>query len=430
MAIAISNATILIIVLLFILIFLGVNLVTGFGIAAILLFLQSPGQLAMTSVGQTTISAANSFPLIAVPLFIITGDLIVETGVADDLFDFAGALLGWIPGGMGLSAQGACGLFAAISGSNVADAAAIGRISATQLFNRGYPKDYSAGVVASAAVTGILIPPSISYIILGLTLRISISDLFLGTVIPGFLVIGLMMIVNIIITRKRDIDQKTDSFNGKKTVLTAWRAKYALFIPIIIIGGLYAGIFTPTEAGISAILFMIFIGAFTGELSLTEYREVLLRSALLDGMVVPLIIIFTIFSQSLSYWKIPQELAQALVAVGGGNMILVIAIVMLILMISGTILPTVPNILLLGPVLIPVGIELGFGIIHFSIFFLMVLALGHITPPVGLNLFVLSGIMDEPVEKVAYQALPFFFIAILAATVVLLLPETVTLLLD
>jgi tripartite ATP-independent transporter DctM subunit len=407
----------------------GVPLLVAFGLTSSVLYYQAQTPEAMIIVGQMSTDGIKSFTLLAIPLFIVTGDLIVATGVAKDLYNLAESVFGWIPGGLGVGTQAACGLFAAISGSNTADAAAIGRVSSSELVSRGYPRDYSGGLVASAAITGILIPPSISYIVLGMVMKISISDLFIGTIIPGVIVLGMMAVMHLLLARHASIDQQRKAFNVRGVLKYGWRAKYGLVVPFIILGGLYAGIFTATESAVVAIAFMIGVGVLiTRNFGTDDYSEVILRSAALNGMISPLVAIFTLFSQALGFYQIPSALSDLLFSIGTGSEILVLAMIVFILILAGTVISTIPNILLFGPLLIPVGVELGYGEIHFSIFFLCVLALGYITPPVGLNLFVLSGVIDEPVENVALQAVPFFITGLLAALLILMFPSTVNIL--
>lgn len=413
----------LIILLLALLILVGVPLIVSFGIAGMLLFIVIPQPLIMRNIGLVSYDAILSFTLIAIPLYILTGDLVVETGVAKRLFELGDALLSWVPGGLGTGAQVACGLFAAISGSNTADAAAIGRVSTDELCDRGYPRAYAGGLVASASITGILIPPSITYIIVARVMRISVVDLFIGTIIPGLLVLTFMIITNLLITRRKGIDQSTTRIDPKRVAVTAWQSKFGLLIPVVILGGIYSGVFTATEAAIVAILIMLLYGALTRTLGLREYKGTVERSASLNGMISPLIAIFVIFSQAITFYQIPTMITEGLVSVGGGSELLVLAIVFMILLAAGAVITTAPNILLFGPLLIPVGVTLGYDIYHFSIVFLSVLALGFITPPVGLNLFVLSGVIDEPVEEIARQALPYFIAGLLAAITILAFPE-------
>lgn len=408
---------------------LGVPLIGAFGVAAIALYTQSAYATTLTTVGTMSVDGIASFTLLAIPLFILTGDLIVATDVADDLYQFAESLFSWLPGGLGAATQAACGLFAAISGSNTADAAAIGRVSSSELKERNYPSDYAGGLVAAASITGILIPPSVSYIVLGLTMRLSISKLFIGTIIPGLIVLSSMIVVHLFIGRRRGIEQNTSSISPRKIIKSAWGAKYGLLVPFLIIGGIYAGIFTPTESATVAIAFMIFIGVVvSGLLDFEEYIEVFTRSGALNGIISPLVAIFTLFSQSIGFFKIPEKIINLMFSLSGGSEALIIVFVIIILIAAGTVISTIPNILLLGPLIIPIGVELGYNVYHFSIFFLVILALGFITPPVGLNLFVLAGIIDEPVEKLAVQAFPFFIVGLVAGIFVLLFPSTVLIL--
>lgn len=425
----IDAAILLAIVGLIIMVIMGVPLLVAFGLTSSVLYYQAQSPEAMIIVGQMSADGIKSFTLLAIPLFIVTGDLIVATGVAEDLYNLAESIFGWIPGGLGVGTQAACGLFAAISGSNTADAAAIGRVSTSELTSRDYPRDYAGGLVASAAITGILIPPSISYIVLGMVMRISITDLFLGTIIPGIIVLGIMMIVHLLIAYRADIDQKEKSFHVRDVFKYGWRAKYGLLVPFIILGGLYAGIFTATESAVVAIVFMIGVGVLiTRNFGTDDYSDVILRSSALNGMISPLVAIFTLFSQTLGFYQIPSALSEFLLRVGAGSEILVLVMLVFILVLAGTVISTIPNILLFGPLLIPIGVGLGYGEIHFSIFFLCVLALGYITPPVGLNLFVLAGVIDEPVEDIAIQAFPFFVAGLLAALIILIFPASVNML--
>jgi C4-dicarboxylate transporter DctM subunit len=239
----------------------------------------------------------------------------------------------------------------------------------------------------------------------------------------------MMAVMHLLLALHASIDQQRKAFNVRGVLKYGWRAKYGLVVPFMILGGLYAGIFTATESAVVAIVFMIGVGVLiTRNFGTNDYSEVILRSAALNGMISPLVAIFTLFSQALGFYQIPSALSDLLFNIGAGSETLVLAMIVFILILAGTVISTIPNILLFGPLIIPVGVELGYGEIHFSIFFLCVLALGYITPPVGLNLFVLSGVIDEPVENVALQAVPFFITGLLAALLILIFPSTVNIL--
>lgn len=413
---------VLVLAFMLLLILIGTPLLVVFGTGSILLYSLAPAGR-MVILGQQSVDGIFSFTLIAIPMFILTGDLIVETGVATKLFDLAEESLGWMRGGLGAAAQVACGVFGAISGSNVAGAAAIGRVASTELIQRGYPRSYTGGFVAGAAVTGILIPPSVSFIVLALVMRFSISDLFIGTIFPGFTVLGSMMVVTYFISRRRGIDQGRQPFDAMVVARKLWQAKYGLVIPLIILGGIYGGVFTATESATAAIMFMLLIGVVNRDISFRNYRAVLRRSAALNGMISPLVAIFTIFSQAIGFYQIPSMIANTMLNFTGGSVWMTVTIITIILIAAGTVISTIPNILLLGPILIPIGVQIGFDPIHFSIYFLCVLALGYITPPVGLNLFVLAGILDESVEDVSREAVPFFVAGLIASIIILLFPS-------
>ena len=241
------------------LILMGVPIWVVLGLGTTVL-LSTTEVLPLTLVGETLFAGIDSFSLIAVPLFILTGDVIVTTGLSHKLLRLALATLGWLRSGLGTSTVLGCGFFACISGSDAADAAALGRITTPHLVKKGYPLSYAGALVASGATTGILIPPSISYIIIGLTLGISASTLFLAAAIPGLLVLGTIIVTNVVVNRVKGYETSSGRFDGAEFGKAFWAARYALLIPFIILGGIYSGIFTPTESASVAVIVAIVVG--------------------------------------------------------------------------------------------------------------------------------------------------------------------------
>lgn len=401
----VSTAVLGILILTAILILLGVPIVASLGLGSFLL-LDVTGILPNILAAQTMFTGLDAFALIAVPLFILTGDAIVETGLSHRLLDFTQSVFGGFRTGMGTATLFGCGLFAAISGSNASDAAALGRITLDRLEERGYTRSYSSSLVASGASTGILIPPSISYIIVGIVFGISASTLFLAALIPGVMILLGMVIMNIIVNRVRGYETGTGHPEIGEITHSLWLAKYALLIPVVILGGIYSGIFTPTEAAAVAVITTIVIGILIQTLELPQFPKMLERSALVNGVISPIIAVALLFSQAISSLGIPELLVATIIGTTT-NFYLVTLIMVVFLFVAGAIMETTPNILVLGPLLLPIGTRIGMDPVHFSVFFISALAVGFITPPIGLNLYVMAGISGESITDIAKDATPF-----------------------
>ncbi|MCH7693458.1 MAG: TRAP transporter large permease subunit, partial [Proteobacteria bacterium] len=288
-----------------VLILLGVPIWVVLGLGTTML-LSLTEVLPLTLIGETLFSGIDSFALIAVPLFILTGDVFVTTRLSEKLLALAEATLGWLRSGLGTSTVLGCGFFACISGSDAADAAALGRITMPHLVKKGYPLPYAAALVASGATTGILIPPSISYIIIGLTLGISASTLFLAAAVPGVMVLTAIILTNIVVNRVRGYEKSTGQFSAAKFGRALWSARYAVLVPFIILGGIYSGIFTPTEAASVAVLTAIAIGFGTRQLKVSDFPRMMERSAEVNGVIAPIIGIALLLAQALATLDVPQ----------------------------------------------------------------------------------------------------------------------------
>jgi len=387
------------------LILLGVPIWVVLGLGTALL-LSLTEVMPLTLIGETLFSGIDSFSLIAVPLFILTGDVIVTTRMSEKLLKLAEATLGWIKSGLGTSTVLGCGFFACISGSDAADAAALGRITIPHLVRRGYPRAYASALVASGATTGILIPPSISYIIIGLTLGISASTLFLAAAVPGVMVLVTIILTNVVVNRFRGYEASTGRFSHGAFGRALWQARYALLVPFIILGGIYSGIFTPTESASVAVLTAIAIGFGTKQLRFSDFPRMMERSAEVNGVIAPIIGIALLLAQALAALEVPQAFVQSITAFAA-DPTAVILLMLGVFVVAGCIMETTPNIVILAPLMLPLAQEIGMSEIHFCIFMVTALGVGFITPPLGLNLFVLSGLTGEPVLKIAGRAIPF-----------------------
>ena len=315
-----------------------------------------------------------------------------------------------------------CGFFACISGSDAADAAAIGRITMDRLVAKGYPKPYACALVASGACTGILIPPSIAYIIIGLVLGISSSTLFLAAFVPGIMVLGAVIVTNVVMNRIRNYENTTGSFSILGWLTALNEAKWALSIPFIILGGIYSGVFTPTESAAVAVAVALVIGLVQRTLTLADFPAMLGTSARVCGVVLPIIAVALLFSQALTVVDVPQRFV-AFVLSFGTSKTAIILLMLLIWIIAGMFMETGPNIVVLGPLLFPLAQKIGMDPIHFCVFMITTLGLGFITPPFGLNLFVMAGLTRTPITAIAREAFPFVVAMVVVSVIIGFVPQ-------
>jgi C4-dicarboxylate transporter DctM subunit len=359
-------------------------------------------------VGEALFDGIDAFALIAVPLFILTGDVLVRTGLSNKLLNVAEAMVGGFRSGFGTATVIVCGFFACISGSDAAGAAGVGRMTIDRLVEQGYPKPYACALVAAGACTGILIPPSIAYIIIGLILGISASTLFLAAVIPGLMVIITIMVTNVVMNRIMGYENAGQKFSIRRLWDAVYDARFALLVPFIIMGGIYSGIFTPTEAAAVAVITTIIIGLCIGSITVADFPKMLASSAKVNGVIVPIIAFSLPLAQTLAALEIPQGFVFAMTSLTD-NENLIILMMIGILILAGCVMETTPNIVILAPIMLPLAQEIGMNEIHFCIMMVTSLGVGFITPPLGLNLFVVSGLTGEPILKVAAKAIPYVF---------------------
>ena len=403
------------------LLLIGVPFWVAMGLGTFAMLWQTQA-LPLTLIGEALFEGVDSFALIAIPLFVLTGDAMVRTGLGEKLLNFAEASFGSLRSGFGTSTVMGCGLFACISGSDAADAAAVGRLTMDRLVAKGYPKDYACALVASGACTGILIPPSIAYIIIGLVLGVSASTLFLAAFVPGVIVLLSVMLTNAAINRLRGYEQRGAPFDLQRWLSAAWDAKYALSIPLIILGGIYSGVFTPTESAAVAVSVAVATGMLQGRLGLADFPAMLGTSARVCGVVLPIIAVALLFSQALTVLNVPQTFVAWVMSFGTDRTSIVL-LFLLIWIIAGMFMETGPNIVVLGPLLWPLAQAVGMNQIHFCVFMITTLGLGFITPPFGLNLFVMSGLTRTPVAAIAARALPFALVMVGVSALIGFVPQ-------
>jgi C4-dicarboxylate transporter DctM subunit len=387
----------------------------------------------------------DGFALLAMPLFILTGDLINRSGIARRLSDFAYAVLGWLRGGLAMASLGACGLFAAISGSNSATTATIGSMLHPEMVKGGYDERFSAATAAAGGTVGIIIPPSIIFIVYGFLLNLPISDLFVAGIIPGAMMVVGMQLACWIICRMNGWGHLIPFELGRvfKTGIGAWLGFFAIGL---VLWGIYTGKFSPTEAAGVTVGFCILVGLASLPLfrlmgqqgktleqkrkrdmlvvegfKLTEIPSITMRSAQITGILAPLIAISVVMQQILSLLGAQEVIGDFVRGMGGYYGVLFTA--MAIVFISGMVLESLPVTIILAPILAPVAASVGVDPIHFSVIFLVGASIGFITPPYGLNLYVASGVTGVPYFRLLRYTVAYLAALIAVWIVVALTPE-------
>ncbi|MFY0624287.1 MAG: TRAP transporter large permease [Pelagimonas sp.] len=412
------------------LIALAVPVWAAIGAAAITMLVMS-GDLPLSAVGESLFTGIDAFALTAVPLFILTGDVLVRTGLSKKFLDVAEALTCWTRGGFGSATVLVCGMFAAISGSDAAGAAAVGRMTINRLVESGYPRPYACALVAAGACTGILIPPSIAYIIIGLVLGISASTLFLAALIPGIAILVSILITNIIMNRLYTYETGGNMGVGEwlsnlgSSLKSGW---YAFIVPGIIFYGIFSGRLTPTEAGATAVVVTILMGFALGTLKLSDFPAMLVSSAKVNGVILPIIAFSAPLAEALAIMGVPQGFVTAVTGLTDDPAILILLMIC-ILIAAGCVMETTPNIVILAPILKPLADNIGMNEIQFCIMMITALGVGFITPPLGLNLFVVSGITGESILKIAVRAVPFVLTMLIVVLLIAYFPPISTTLL-
>jgi C4-dicarboxylate transporter DctM subunit len=368
----------------------------------------------LANVGVTLHEGLSFYGLLALPLFILTGDLINAAGIAKRLSDFAYSCLSWLRGGLGMASLGACGMFAAISGSNSATTATIGGIMHPEMVKGNYDPKFAAATIAAGGTVGIIIPTSIIFIFYGFMMNLPIGDLFMAGLIPGILMIIAMQLVCYYICRKNKC-VILKLFNVKKAAKACMRAWLGFLAIGIVLWGIYSGAFSPTEAAGITTGFCLLAGVFvTREIKISAIPAIMMRSGQITGMLAPLIAISIVMQQVLSLLGAKEFITDMINLLGGYYPILFACLLLVLL--AGTVLESLPNTIILAPILAPIALSIGVDPIHFAVLFLIGDAIGFITPPYGLNLYVASSITGIPYLQLMRSTLPYLY-ALLATWV-------------
>jgi C4-dicarboxylate transporter DctM subunit len=363
----------------------------------------------LESVALKLFTGIEKFEIMAIPFFILAGNFLTHGGVAKRMIRFATAMVGHLHGGLALGGVVACALFAAVSGSSPATVVAIGSILLPAMVKQGYPKKFGVGVIGTAGALGILIPPSIVMVIYAVSTNSSIGRLFIAGIIPGLLLAVLLMLVTWVVAKRRNYPRMPRA--SAKEVWASFRESvWGLFLIVVVIGGIYAGIFTPTEAAAMSAAYAFFVSVFVyKDLTLKQVPKVLLDSANLSAMILYIITNAVLFSFLLTSEQIPQGLSAWINEMGLSPWMFLV-VVNILLLIAGNFMEPSSILLITAPILFPVAMKLGIDPIHLGIIMTVNMEIGMITPPVGLNLYVASGISGMGLTETTKACAPWILV--------------------
>jgi C4-dicarboxylate transporter DctM subunit len=419
-----SSAAIILVVVLFVFLMTSAPIAVALGLTAFFYFYYFT-MVPLTQIPDQLVNALNTFPLMAIPFFIFAANIMSQGGISRKLTEAANAVVGQFRGGLAMTAVISCMFFAAISGSSPATVVAVGTLLIPAMIRSGYGRNFSTGIVTTSGSLGILIPPSIPLIVYGVATQNSIGDLFIAGVVPG-LVAGLMLLGLVaIISRRRN-------FGGEEEVLQmtmrdrmkAFRDAFlSLLLPVFVLGGIYGGVFTPTEAAAMAVFYALLVSLLVyREIGIKDLPRITAQSARTSAMIMFIVANGILFSFVLTRERIPGEIANFFISLDLDKWAFLLFINLMLLGV-GAFMETSSAILILAPIFLPVAAQLGVDPIHLGIIMVMNLEIGMITPPLGLNLFVASGISRMTVLQVAKAAIPSALVLLLALFLVTYIPE-------
>lgn len=407
----------------FVVLLTGAPIATGLGLSSAII-LYGMLKLPLVVVAQRMFTSVDSFSFMAVPFFMLAGAFMSSGGVTRRIVDFANSLVGALAGGLALVVAVSGMFFAALSGSSAATTAAIGTALIDEMENRGYKKSFAAAVVASGGTVGIVIPPSITMVVYGVVADASIADLFLGGFAPGILMGISMCIVSWFISKKRGY-KGTGTISLKNILKSFKDCFWALMMPVIIIGGIYGGIFTPTEAAAVAAVYGAFVGMFVyRELKLKDIPKVIFKAAVSTTMIMFVVGGANLFGWILTNAQVPHKLGLAFANLTDSPIVFLM-LVNLLLLFMGTLVNASAAVVILTPILLPVALTMGINPIFFGVMMVVNLAIGCITPPVGLDLFVVSSITRIPIETVTREVMPYLLVLLADLLILTYFPDII-----
>ena len=399
---------------------LGIPIGFSLGISGIVGLLLMDHSFMM--IAQTFLGGVNNFAYLAIPFFVLLGTLMERAEMSNQLVDFADELVGYLPGGLAMGTIVACAIFAAISGSGPATVAAIGTVAIPEMVKRGYSKRFAVGYAAAGGILGPIIPPSIPFIIYGVVTEQSIARLFLGGLGAGLMLAFLMMVLSFIKAKMERVPLSGKGPSLRRIFQAMWRAKLGLFAPAVVLGGIYAGICTPTEAGAIGSIYLMIVGLFvTRTLSLRAIVQCFEKTGRTSAMIMFVIGAAYLPAWLMASWNLPDLGAQFILSMSKDKHVFLIFVNVLFLII-GSLLDTPAAIVILAPILHPISMKLGIDPTHFGTIVVVNFVIGYITPPFAYNLFVAKSITGMTMEEVSMAAFPFILLCLLGLILITYIP--------
>ena len=401
---------------------IGVPIAISLGLSTLATII-SADTLPIQYMSQVAFTSIDNFPIMAIPFFIAAGVFMGAGGLSNRLLSFADEIVGGLYGGMGLTAIVTCMFFGAISGSGPATVAAIGALTIPAMVERGYDKFFSCALVAAAGCVGVMIPPSNPFVVYGVSAQVSIGDLFMAGIVPGILTGLVLMGYCYWYSRRRGWHGESKKRNFSSFMGAFWEAKWALLVPVIVLGGIYGGIMTPTEAAAVSAFYGLIVGLFLyREMDLKGMWNACIESCETSSVIILLMAMATLFGNIMTLEDVPGTIARGILSLTDSK-IVVLLLINILLLIVGTFMEALAAIVILAPILLPVVIGVGVSPLHFGVIMVVNLAIGFITPPVGVNLFVASGVAKAKLERIAGMALPMIGLMLLVLLLCTYVPE-------
>lgn len=414
---------ILLIVVLFVLFLASVPIALALGMAAIPTLMER--NIPIIAVPQVVFESLDSFALMALPLYVLAGKLMQHGGIAERLVDVAKALLSWVRGGLAAAVVLTSMLFATISGSSAATAAAVGSMLIPEMEKQKYPRPFSAATTASSGELGVIIPPSVAMVIYGVTTGVSISDLFISGLLPGLMIGVSLMTTAILVSWIMGYGERQRFEAGpwaRAVGASLWRASLSLLMPVIILGGIFGGIFTATEAAVVAVAYALFLGVVVyRELPIRALPRLFAGAAVTSAVVMIIVAFAAMFGFALHLLRAPQQIGQLLTTITE-NPLYFLLLVNLFLIVVGMFMETFAAIVILGPILAPIAVGYGIDPVHFGLIMIVNLAIGMCTPPVGVNLFIACGIARVSMEQLMRPLAVFLMVLIANLMIITYVP--------
>lgn len=401
---------------------IGIPISFSLALGVVIFVLMTSG-LPMDVLSQQLFQTASSFPMMAIPFFILAGDLMDRAGISKRLMDFVRILLGRFKGGLAHVMVGTEVIFSGLSGSAVADTAAMLKIVGPSMEKEGYPKDFTAALAAACGVLGPIIPPSIIMIVYGATMNVSVGALFVGGFIPGIILALSLIGLNYYYAIKYNLPKSETPISLRIILVGLKDASLALLVPIIIIFGIRGGVFTPTEGGAVAAAYSMFLGIFVYRtLSLKDITESALASGITAAVILLIIAASNPFGWVLSVNMIPQQFAEFITSLSNNKWV-ILTLINILLLLAGCLMEGAAVILLLGPILAPIALKIGLDPVHFAMIVIINISIGTITPPVGVNLFAAVPIAKTTMSRICKAIIPFILVESITLLLIIIFPQ-------